>query len=268
VREWFAGVSYIHKIAEADGTLDAVDPPFGIRIFNFWQTLVVGGKSYTIWFPPDYGEQRLETRAGIHIGQTFQKGEDILKLKVVAGDHLFVDRVTYNFRAPQRGEIVVFETKGIPEERRVTGRWNIPPDQFYIKRLVGLGGETLSLKQEYEVNGAPGYPPMPVGQLMINSQLLSAATPHFENLYSFYGAARGSKTLPYTENHYFGHAMMGELGPDRQYTIPPEDDFVMGDNTLNSLDSRYWGSFPKSSIIGKAFFVYWPITGRFGWGYN
>jgi len=40
---------------------------------------------------------------------------------------------------------------------------------------------------------------------------------------------------------------------------------VMGDNTMNSLDSRYWGDFPATSIIGKSFFVYWPITSRFGW---
>lgn len=42
----------------------------------------------------------------------------------------------------------------------------------------------------------------------------------------------------------------------------------MGDNTLNSLDSRTWGPFPSQYVIGKAFFVYWPITDRFGWGYH
>ena len=41
---------------------------------------------------------------------------------------------------------------------------------------------------------------------------------------------------------------------------------VMGDNTCNSFDSRAWGSFPAANVIGKQFFVYWPITDRFGWG--
>jgi signal peptidase I len=41
---------------------------------------------------------------------------------------------------------------------------------------------------------------------------------------------------------------------------------VMGDNTCNSSDSRVWGSFPTGNVIGKYFFVYWPFTGRFGWG--
>ena len=40
----------------------------------------------------------------------------------------------------------------------------------------------------------------------------------------------------------------------------------MGDNTCNSLDSRFWGAIPEYYVIGKSFFVYWPITSRFGWG--
>jgi signal peptidase I len=40
---------------------------------------------------------------------------------------------------------------------------------------------------------------------------------------------------------------------------------VMGDNTLNSLDSRVWGDFPETNVIGKYFFVYWPFSTRFGW---
>jgi signal peptidase I len=40
---------------------------------------------------------------------------------------------------------------------------------------------------------------------------------------------------------------------------------VMGDNTLNSLDSRSWGAFPARNVIGRYWFVYWPITERFGW---
>jgi signal peptidase I len=40
----------------------------------------------------------------------------------------------------------------------------------------------------------------------------------------------------------------------------------MGDNTMNSLDSRSWGDFPAANVIGRAFSVYWPVTDRFGWG--
>jgi len=51
------------------------------------------------------------------------------------------------------------------------------------------------------------------------------------------------------------------------YTVGPDRYIVMGDNTMNSLDSRYWGDFPATNVIGRSFFVYWPITDRFGWGY-
>ena len=272
IKEWFAGVSYIHVVADTDGELQAVEPPIRFLIFNIKQTIWIGGQSQTIWFPPDYGEQSLQMRAGLRTrvdfgeGQKCQKGQDVVKIQVAAGDHLFVDRLTYNFRKPQRGEIIVFATAGIPEERREPFR--VPGDQFYIKRLVGLGGETLSLALDYEVVGASqfGGGGMPVGHLLVNGQPLSASTPHFENLYSFSGVPPGTKTLPYQENQYYGHALINELGPGREFQVAPNHLFVMGDNTMNSLDSRFWGDFPAASSIGKSFFVYWPITKRFGWG--
>src|SRR5689334_22207210 len=162
VREWFEGVSYVHVVAKNDGRLEAVDAPFRILIFNIWQTLVVGGKTYTIWFPPDYGEQPLEVRAGLHRGQEFHAGDEIVNLRVSAGDHLFVDRVTYNFRPPERGEIIVFATAGINGLRQ---------DQFYIKRLVGLGNEKIQVGDDRH--------------LVINGKRLDASAPHFEKVYNF-----------------------------------------------------------------------------------
>jgi signal peptidase I len=255
VREWFEGVSYIHIVAESDGELKAVDAPTRLLIFNLWQTLVVGDKSYTIWFPPDYGQPRLQDRAGIRLGQTFHKGEDIVKIKVSAGDHLFVDRVTYNFRAPERGEIIVFETRGIQ---------SLPQDQFYIKRMVAMGGDRVQIGDDRH--------------LVISGQRLDGSTPHFEKVYGF------DPKQPPRESQYSGHVSehvvkqyypnsyipLAPLFPDAEATfnVDPGHYMVMGDNTMNSLDSRSWGEFPASNVIGKSFFVYWPITDRFGWGYH
>jgi len=272
VKEWFEGNSYLHVVAENDGTLQ-IGNPVRFLIFNIEQTLTIGGKPQTLWFPPDCGEQPLERRAGLDPDHVYQKGEDVIKMRVSAGDHLFVDRLTYNFRKPGRGEIVVFETAGIPKDKRINPPfWDIPDDQFYIKRLVGLGGETISLKQDFEVAGAPqsGGGNVPVGHLVVNGQPLSASTPRFENLYAFPDVPAGTKILQYHDGHYYGHAMIRDLSPGRQFQIRPNYLFVMGDNTMNSLDSRFWGDFPASSVVGKAFFVYWPLTigpkGRFGIG--
>src|ERR1022692_4311869 len=245
VRQWFEGISYIHLVAENDGPLQSAEPPFRILIFNIWQKVIVGGKTFIIWFPPDYGAPPagiLEARAGLRRDQSFHKGEDIVKLRVSAGDHLFVDRITYNFRPPKRGEIIVFETKGID---------NLPQDQFYIKRMVARGGDRVQLADDRH--------------LILNGNRLDASTPHFENVYSF-----NPKEQP-LDSHYSGHVNFPYLTPYFQgkpdgVVVAPDHFMVMGDNTMNSYDSRAWGDFPATNVIGKSFFIYWPITDRFGWG--
>jgi signal peptidase I len=274
VKDWLHGISYVHVVAPADGQLEAVNPPSKFLIFNIMQTVVIGRVRQTIWFPPDYGEapsdangnmmEPLMYRAGLVLGTTYHKGDDVVKLEMRAGDHLFVDRLSYNFRKPARGDIVVFETKGIPEDQR--NLYRIPDDEFYIKRLCGLGGETISLDQDYLVTGVPMYggTTVPVGHLVVDGLPLTASTPHFENLYSFDNPDPGVKNFAYHGDGYYGHAMVQRLQPGQQFQIRPDHLFVMGDNTLNSLDSRYWGDFPSSSIVGKGFFVYWPLFPRFG----
>lgn len=256
VREWFEGVSYIHVVAKTDGELTAVNAPVGLRFFNLWQTLVIGGVTHMIWFPPDYGQPTLDQRAGLRLHQSFHKGEDIIKMKVRAGDHLFVDRVSYNLRAPRRGEIIVFETRGIQR---------LPQDQFYIKRMVAMGNEKVQIGDDRHL-------------LINDTNRLDATVPHFEKVYSF-----DPRQKP-RESQYSGHVNqkvlqqyypfigydLAPLFPDgtASYTLQPDHYMVMGDNTMNSLDSRTWGDFPASNVIGKSFFVYWPITERFGVGYH
>lgn len=249
LREWFAGVSYVDVKAKIDGTIDRVDDPFGIKIVNFWQKLYIGGVAHTIFFPPDYGQGKLEDphRANLNARHFYHKGDPIVRLRVQSGDHLFVDRLTFNFRKPTRGEIAVFQTAGIEHPR-------MPQDQFYIKRLVALGGERVQIGDDRH--------------LRINGQRLDASTPHFENVYSF------DPAQPPAESRFSGHVNgAGRMGlaplfPDQEttFTLPPNTYMVMGDNTLNSFDSRGWGPFPAQNVIGKALFVYWPITSRFGWG--
>ncbi len=268
---WFNGVQYFHVVAKSSGTL-SYDEPTKLFLFNLKQTYRINGVAQSaIWFPPD----DLFGRAGMAPGSPVQAGQDIVKLRVISGDHLFVDRISYNFGRPTRGDIIVFETHGIHE---LAEQAPSLADTYYIKRLCGLGSERLSLKPDYETVH-PYYGASSVGHLVIDgSKEITAATPHFEYPYSFPDARHGSNQLPFRENHYYGHWLTRRLSPNNEFTVRPNHYFVMGDNTFNSSDSRYWGDFNRRKVIGKSFFVYWPIGGtmfrgeardsRFGWAHR
>ena len=251
VREWFEGISYIDVKAKTDGVLDRIMPPVGIRVIDFWQTIYIGGVAHTMFFPPDYGSPpggTLKARANLQTGESFHRGDQVVRLKTQSGDHLFVDRLTYNFRKPTRGEIVVFATKGIEEDKRNDrqGRWQIPDDQFYIKRLVALSDERVQIGQDHH--------------LVINGRRLDTATPRFENVYKL--------THDDPQNDYSGHWPIQLFDKGNEFHVRSNHFMVMGDNTGNSLDSRFFGDVDADYIIGKSWFVYWPITGRFGLGYR
>jgi signal peptidase I len=237
---WVNGNSYFEEIAPVDGEVQAVKAPGKFLLFNLKQEYEFNNEWHTIWFPPDDLFARadlIDPRSGSIIPRMITAGQPIMRLKVTAGDHVFVNRVTYNFRHPKRGEIIVFETRGIPQ---------LPQDQFYIKRLVALSGEHVRI-------GADRH-------LIIDGQRLDRTTPHFENVYGF------DSNKPIVESHYSGHGFGPLLdNADALFDVRPEYYMVMGDNTMNSSDSRYWGDFPRTNVIGKYFFVYWPFSDRFGW---
>src|SRR5947208_567204 len=83
-------------VAESDGEL-TIEEPRTIFPFVKRQTLRISGIAHHIWFVPD----DVARRAGLWNGQVFRRGEEMLKLEVVSGDHLFVNRMTYNFRCPR-----------------------------------------------------------------------------------------------------------------------------------------------------------------------
>lgn len=263
----FRGDFYHVLVAEADGEVAKVEPHRNIAFISYQDVVMRyrdGGRSYEkthrIWFSPVDGHEgdlrHLQSVVGwdrptpfipLSPGQPCQKGEVLLRLKDSAGDHLFVDRVTYNFRPPRRGEIIVFETRGIRD---------LPPDQFYIKRLVALGGETVRIGDDRH--------------LIINGQRLDASTPHFEKVYGQMG--------PAAESRYSGHvngtvAAASGRNPglasyfrnsQEEVTLGKGRYMVMGDNTLNSYDSRGWGDFAATNVVGRYCFVWWPFTARWG----
>ncbi len=258
VDSWFRGISYYHVVAESSGSLDEVEPPKRVFPLVQKQRFRIGQTWYTVWFPPNDLFGGDYNRGGLFLGQSFEKDEEILKLKVITGDHLFVDRMTYNFRKPTRGEIIVFATEGVN---------GLPQDQFYIKRLVGLGGETVAIGNDRHTR--------------INGERLDAATPRFEYVYTFSGPPDDSVFSGHVNEivavqYQRGGHRLAPLFRDESYrvTIRTNHYMVFGDNTLNSRDSRDWGDFTRTNVIGKSAFVYWPILGqkdrasRFGWSHR
>jgi signal peptidase I len=244
------GRIYHQFIASQDGQVVRVGPvDHSLHIVNrqtFWVQYAGGGPEVpiTLWCGPD--DPATQAR-WLEPPWFFHKGDPILCFKETTGDHLFVDRLTYNFRHPRRGEIIVFKTRGIERLASFIG----DKDQFYIKRLIGLPGDSVSIGDDRHAR--------------INGLRLDAGTPHFANVYGF-----DPKKEP-GESQYSGHVLAGDprallRSPDDSIPVPPKSYLVFGDNTVNSLDSRYWGALSEQNVIGTSFFVYWPITSRFGWG--
>jgi signal peptidase I len=102
---------------------------------------------------------------------------------------------------------------------------SLPKGQFYVKRVAGLPGEALQISE---------------GRLLINGRPLDKPAP-------LAGSNFGTVGMPWPGK-----------GPD-VWKIPEDSYFVIGDNTTNSLDSRFFGPIPRASIIGRATKTYWPL---------
>ena len=259
IQSCWSGFHYFHAIAQADGEL-RVGPTEKFSKFINQQTLWVGDKPYTFRFTPDPPDspQDLANRAGLRPGQMIRKGEEFIKLKVVSGDHLFVNRFIYNFRPPHRGEIIVFYSDHVP---------GLIEETHYIKRLIARDGEHVRIGNDRHV--------------YINGDRLDASTPGFENVYSF------DPIRPPEKDRYSGHVnnfIAGKYGGDNlaplftdeksEFVVRANHYLAFGDNTMNSKDGRDWGDFPRELVMGRASFVFWPIgdrdhaPSRFGWGYR
>ena len=268
-RKLVLGASYKEIVAPADGELRIALPTFRSSRealgpnSNFYYQMVggrkwllfpttlkefkfyIGDQPATVRVPPDFVFDRVvqdlfaksfnhpvtDPNLGrvLNTGLHFKKGERVLSFEILTGDALFVDRFSYHFFPPKIGDPFVFRTDnivGISKSNR---------GKYYIKRLVGNGGDTLSVKKSglYR-NGKP-----------------------------IEGAGAFEKNAN-QEGEYEGYTNRWRLDTGLEDTIPEHHYYAMGDNSDQSSDSRAWGYVPEREVVGKAIFIYYPFTSRFG----
>ena len=130
--------------------------------------------------------------------------------------YVLVDKLTPRFDTYKRGDIVVFSP---PPD------WAREDDTPFIKRVIGLGGETVEIRD---------------GGVYVNGTKLDESY--------IFAAAKGDPPQPTTAS-----------GDQSSWVIPTGELFLMGDHRLNSADSRMFGPVETGQIIGRAWLRYWPI---------
>ena len=168
-------------------------------------------------------------------------GSMIPTLKI--GDHIFVNKFVYglripytkirffDFKTPKRGEVIVFI-------------FPLDNSKDYIKRVVGLPGDTIELKE-----GLLFVNETPVTQTAAQDLTLLNDLPDGDKFNLF--TEKTGEAEHYTQ--YFKYEDPQNYGPR---TVPPGKLFVMGDNRNRSYDSRGWGFVPLSNVKGRALFVW------------
>jgi signal peptidase I len=232
------GVERAKLIVKETGRLDtdSIQPFVKYKLFP-WTEFKIGDISYSL-----PGEPKKVNEYALHGNTFYEKGEELCNGWLSTGDHLFVDRFSHHFLGLRRGDVVVFNTEDIVHNYNPL----IKRGYYYIKRLVGLPGDAISIRNDMVfIKPAGEGKECPITELC----------PAFKKIYSRKGGYHGHLNLATAD--YLSDSNSTFIVPDNSY-------FVLGDNSDSSFDSRYWGVVPRKNIVGKGFFVFWPYSRRWG----
>src|SRR5467141_796052 len=217
------GRNYINVVSrENDEVLQVQRQKF--FFFFAWSKIICQHQKFLVYCPPE----QLGADFRVSPGVRYRRGEVIARGAVDTGDQVFVDKFSYNFVKPHRGDVFVFRTKNIPDIGDQT--------QFYIKRLAGLPGDSLRIE-----------PP----KLYVNGKVAEG-----------FGFQRVMEARDGYRGYGPGHLALSD--PVKAFEVPRYTYFAMGDNSYNSFDSRWWGPVPERNLVGRGLFVYWPFIPHWG----
>ena len=221
------GRNYINVVSREDDQVLEIAPKKILFFFTF-SRLICQHQSFLAYASPD----TLGHDFNVSPGRTYHRGDVIARGAIDTGDQVFVDKFSYNFMKPHRGDVFVFRTNHIPGIRADPEAGS----PFYIKRLAGLPGDALRID-----------PPL----LYANGKKAEG-----------YGFERVMSAKPPYRGYALGHEYLSQ--PDRSFTVPQNGYFALGDNSYNSYDSRYWGTVPDVNLVGRGLLVYWPFYPHWG----
>ena len=127
-------------------------------------------------------------------------------------EYLIIDEISYRLNQPQRGDIIIF-------------RYPKDPSQYFIKRIIGLSGETVKIT---------------------NDKVYIKNNEHAD-------------FVELDESEYLAGGVVTSNYGRSEYVLEADQYFVMGDNREQSLDSRRFGTVAKRLVIGKAWVRGWPF---------
>jgi len=236
------GRNYVNVIAKTDDMITGMSERKILRFLFTVTDVQTTQNSYTIWAP----KQTLEISFHVFVGKQLRAGDIIARGAVDAGDHVFVDKVSYNLHAPTRGEVFVFSTRNIGRIQRELEMEGVEGSEFYIKRLAGLPLDSLRVASPL---------------LFINGR--EAREFGFQRVMSKAGEYQGYSNPPLADIANPNGALY-LTDPGATDAVPAGHYFAMGDNSYNSSDSRYWGPVPQENLMGRGLFVYWPFLPHWG----